>query len=138
MNEKLQALAELWIGYKTRLVDFVGLTNDAMHVHGSILILFVSAVILRKRPDSIWCWLIVLAAELFNEYADLKGMAPGEASIDASVHDLYNTMLWPTVLLVLGRFLFPSRKKEHAAVAERSGDLANQTPNEASEQPAPV
>jgi hypothetical protein len=83
MQERLQILAEQWIGYKTRLVDFVGLTNDAMHVHGSILILFVSAIILRRRPDSIWCWLIVLAAELFNEYADLKGVAPGEATIDA-------------------------------------------------------
>ncbi len=84
MNEKLQSLAELWIGYKIQLVEFVGLTNDAMHVHGSILILFVSALILRRRPDSIWCWLIVFAAELFNEFADLKGVAPGEATIDAS------------------------------------------------------
>ena len=100
MQEKLQALAELWIGYKTRLVEYVGLTNDAMHVHGSLLILLVSAIVLRRRPDSIFCWLIVFAAELFNEYADLKGLAPGEASIDASLHDLYNTMFWPTVILV--------------------------------------
>lgn len=117
-----------------RLVEFFGLTNDAMHVHGSILILFVSAIILRRRPDSIWCWLIVLAAELFNEYADLKGVAPGEATIDAAVHDLYNTMLWPTIILILGRFLFPPRKKEPRKEAENLGDLADQT----FEQPATV
>ena len=134
MQERLQLLAETWIGYKIRLVEFVGLSNDAMHVHGSILILFVSAIVLRRRPDSIWCWLIVLIAELFNEYADLRGMAPGESSITASVHDLYNTMFWPTVLLVLGRFLFPPRKKEPAGEAEISGDLADQT----FEQPASV
>lgn len=134
MQEKLQILAEQWIGYKTRLVDFVGLTNDAMHVHGSILILFVSAIILRRRPDSIWCWLVVFAAELFNEYADLKGVAPGEATMDAAMHDLYNTMLWPTVILVLGRFLFPPRKKEIVASAAESGDLADQP----FEQPATV
>lgn len=127
MQEKLQALAELWIGYKTRLVEYVGLTNDAMHVHGSILILFVSAIIFRRRPDSIWCWLVVFAAELFNEYADLEGLAPGEASIDASVHDLYNTMLWPTVILILGRFLFPPRRKEQQPETYDLGDLANQT-----------
>jgi hypothetical protein len=126
MQERLQILAETWIGYKTRLVEFVGLTNDAMHVHGSILILFVSAIILRRRPDSIWCWLIVFAAELFNEYADLHGEAPGEATIDAAVHDLYNTMLWPTVILILGRFLFPPRKKEPRMEAEDSGDFADQ------------
>jgi hypothetical protein len=134
MQEKLQQLAELWIGYKTRLVEFVGLTNDAMHVHGSILILFGSAIVLRRRPDSIWCWLIVLAAELFNEYADLKGVAPGEATIDAAIHDLYNTMFWPTVILVLGRFLFPPQKVEVKTVPEESSDLADQS----FEQPAPV
>jgi hypothetical protein len=134
MNEKLQALAELWIGYKTWLVDFVGLTNDAMHVHGSILILFVSAIVLRRRPDSIWCWLIVLTAELFNEYADLKGLAPGEDSISASVHDLYNTMFWPTVLLVFGRLIFPPRKKEPQPIADESGNFADQP----LEEPAPV
>jgi hypothetical protein len=134
MQERLQILAETWIGYKTRLVEFVGLTNDAMHVHGSILILFLSAIVLRRRPDSIWCWLIVFAAELFNEYADLQGVAPGEATIDAAMHDLYNTMLWPTVILVLGRFLFPPRKKEPRRESENSSDLADQ----AFEQPAPV
>ena len=134
MNEKMQALAELWIGYKTRLADFVGLTNDAMHVHGSILILFVAAIVLRRRPDSIWCWLIVFAAELFNEYADLKGVAPGEATIDAAIHDLYNTMFWPTIILVLGRVLFPPREKEFVSANDESGDLADQS----FEKPPPV
>ena len=134
MNEKLQALAEVWIGYKVRLIEFVGLTNDAMNIHGSILILFVSAIILRRRPDSILCWIIVLAAELFNEFADLKGLAPGEASIDASIHDLYNTMFWPTVILILGRFLFPQQRKAQSRNNYRSSDLADQT----LEKPAPV
>jgi hypothetical protein len=134
MQGKLQTIAELWIGYKTRLVDYVGLTNDAMHIHGSILILFVSAIILRRRPDSIWCWLIVLIAELFNEFADLKGLAPGEASMDASVHDLYNTMLWPTVILILGRFLFPPRQKAQKPETQDSGDLADQATDETGKQ----
>lgn len=127
MQEKLQQLAELWIDYKMRLVEYVGLTNDAMHIHGSILILFVSAVILRRRPDSFWCWIIVFAAELFNEYADLRGLAPGEASIDASLHDLYNTMFWPSIILVLGRFLFPPRKIKQKSAAIASGDFADQS-----------
>lgn len=127
MQEKLQILAETWIGYKMRLVEFVGLTNDAMHVHGSILILLLSAIILRRRPDSILCWLIVFAAELFNEYADLQGVAPGEATIDAALHDLYNTMLWPTVILLFGRLLFPPAKKELRRDKTKSGDFADQT-----------
>lgn len=111
MQDYLEHLSEYWIGYKIRLIDAVGLTNDAMHIHGSLLILFGSAIMLRRRPDSVWCWLIVLVAELFNEYADLQGQAPGEATIDAAMHDLYNTMIWPTIILLLGRFMFPRAKK---------------------------
>lgn len=125
MQEKLIKLAEFWIGYKQWLVQNVGLTNDAMHVHFSLLILMGSAVLLRRRPDSPLCWLVVLAFELFNEYADIRGSAPGEATIDASLHDIYNTMFWPTLLLLLGWFLFPRRLKVPPE-AKPSGDLADQ------------
>lgn len=125
MQDYLQRLAEYWIGYKMRLVEAVGLTNDAMHIHASLLILFGSAIILRRRPDSVWCWLIVLVAELFNEYADLQGQAPGEATIDAAMHDIYNTMFWPTIILILGRFMFPHAKKSDAT-PDISGDFADQ------------
>ena len=125
MQDYLQQLSEYWIGYKIRLLDAVGLTNDAMHIHGSLLILFGSAIILRRRPDSVWCWLIVLVAELFNEYADLHGQGPGKATINAAMHDLYNTMFWPTIILILGRFMFPRAKKSDAKT-DRSGDFADQ------------
>lgn len=133
MQSELLQLAERWIGYKIWLIEKVGLTNDAMHVHGSLLILFVSAILLRRRPDSIWCWIIVFVAELFNEFADLRGLAPGEATMEASLHDLYNTMFWPTIILIVGRFLFPRRRKDLSPVAS-SSDLAHQT----LEQAAPV
>ena len=71
MQDRLQLLAEHWVSYKFWLIETVGLTNDAMHVHGSLLILCVSALVLRRRPDSLWCWLVVFIAELFNEYADM-------------------------------------------------------------------
>ena len=142
MQENLQFLAEIWIGYKIRLTQYVGLSNDAMHVHGSLLLLFGSAIILRRRPDSIYCWLVVLSAELFNEFADLKGLAPGEASIDAGIHDVYSTMIWPTILLLLGRLLFPPRQKVNVSTQTDtqtdSGDLLNQPLDQTSEQPPPV
>ena len=123
MQDRLQLLAEHWVSYKFWLIETVGLTNDAMHVHGSLLILCVSALVLRRRPDSLWCWLIVFIAELFNEYADLRGAAPGEATMDAALHDIYNTMSWPTVILILGRFLFPRQKATLASPTAASSDL---------------
>jgi hypothetical protein len=124
MQDRLQLLAEHWVSYKIWLIETVGLTNDALHVHGALLILCVSALVLRRRPDSLWCWSIVLVAELLNEYADLRGAAPGEVAMDAALHDIYNTMLWPTVILILGRFLFPREKKEVASPTAPSGDLS--------------
>jgi hypothetical protein len=126
MQEILQQLAERWIAYKIRLIDYVGLTNDAMHIHMSLLLLFVSAILLRRRPDSLWCWLVVLGAEIFNEYADLSGSAPGEASIEAALHDLYNTMFWPTIIVALGRFLFPRRLKVSPPDSGASSNLPDQ------------
>ncbi len=133
MNALLQNMVEYWVDHKMRLVEAVGLTNDAMHIHGSLLILFVAALVLRRRPDSIWCWLVIFVAELFNEYADLRGLAPGEATMDAALHDIYNTMFWPTVIVLFGRLLFP-RKNAAKTEARNSGDL----PDQAFEEPTAV
>jgi hypothetical protein len=134
MQDRLQILAEHWVSYKFWLIETVGLTNDAMHVHGSLLILCVSALVLRRRPDSPWCWLIVFIAELFNEYADLRGTPAGEATIDAALHDVYNTMFWPTLFLILGRALFPRKKATPVGPAAISSDL----PHQPLEQTTPV
>lgn len=123
MQDRLQLLAEHWVSYKIWLIETVGLTNDAMHVHGALLILCVSALVLRRRPDSLWCWIIVFIAELFNEYADLRGSAPGEATMDAALHDIYNTMFWPTVILILGRVLFPQKKRDFVSPPVPLSDL---------------
>ena len=126
MQDRLQLLAEHWVSYKIWLIETVGLTNDAMHIHGALLILCVSALVLRRRPDSPWCWLIVCIAELFNEYADLRGAAAGEATIGAALHDVYNTMFWPTVLLILGRALIPREQATPVSPAAISSDLPHQ------------
>jgi hypothetical protein len=134
MQDRVQLLAEHWVSYKIWLIETVGLTNDAMHVHGSLLILCVSALVLRRRPDSLWSWLIVFVAQLFNEYADLRGAPPGEATMDAALHDIYNTMFWPTVILILGRVLLPRQKATLVSPAAISSDL----PQQPLEQATPV
>lgn len=102
-------LAAFWLVQKNWIVHHATITDDALHVHGSLLIFLLSAVIIRRRPDNIWSWLIVLTLELFNEYADMHGATRGEADIAASLHDIYNTMFWPTIILLFSRLLFPRR-----------------------------
>jgi hypothetical protein len=103
----------------------MGMTNDALHVHSSLIIMFVSALLLRRRADSIICWLTVLVAELFNEYADLRGQAPGEATLDASLNDVYMTMFWPTIIVLSGWLLFPRKIREKPGPEPASSDLAD-------------
>jgi hypothetical protein len=120
-------LVQRWIGYKIWLVDNVGLTNDALHIHGGLLILCVTALLIRRRPDHPLCWIIVFVAELFNEYADIRGQAVGEATINAGLHDIYNTMFWPTIILMTGWILFRKPLKPARIDAKdidtNSGDL---------------
>jgi hypothetical protein len=111
MMHFIDTVAVRWIGYKDAIVRYLDLSNDSLHVHGALILLFGSAILIRRRPDNLFSWLIVLIAELFNEYADLRGDAPGEDSIAAGLHDLYNTMFWPTLILLFGGFLFPRKAK---------------------------
>jgi hypothetical protein len=120
----LDRLAAFWLLKKDWIVQHIPLSDDALHVHGSLMIFMLSAIIIRKRPDNIWSWLIILAFETFNEYADMRGQTPGEADIAASLHDIYNTMFWPTVILLFGRLLFPRRLP--VILPTPSSDLADQ------------
>lgn len=137
--EHLSTLAEYWILVKIWLRDGLDLHDDALHMHFSLVGLFVIAVILRKRPDSIYCWLALFAAEMLNEYIDVLKPINANVTFSSSFDDIFNTMLWPTIILVTGRFLFPPRQKiptqklpanqeqrEAENALESLGDLADQ------------
>ncbi len=126
IGEWLTALSNQWIAVKIWLHQTLGVHDDALHVHLSLLLLFTVALIIRKRPDSLWCWFIVFAAEMINEYADLRGEAAGEGTLLAAWEDLYTTMFWPTVILLFGRLLFPPRLLEQTE-EQHSGDLTDET-----------
>ncbi len=138
MRAFLEYLALHWLQWKMWIVENTGLTRDALHVHGSVLLLFLVALLLRRRPDSFLCWLTVLIAELFNEYADFRSGNVLAENLTASWHDVYNTMFLPTVILFFGRLLFPPKAKpppveaateSPAATSEMltSRDLADQS-----------
>ena len=97
-------LAEAWNRDKTWLSKLTGLSADALHVHTSILLMLAAAVVWRRRVDHAIPWLTVFAAELVNEALDLSAPANGENTIHASLHDIYNTMFLPTVILLCLRF----------------------------------
>ena len=97
---------------KVAIEQYSGLDRDALHVHAALLLYLLAMVMFRQTRRSRIPWLFVLLVELANEAADLFGLyaAYGVKETVASPHfsesakDLWNTMLWPTVLLFLGRY----------------------------------
>ncbi|TXC74233.1 hypothetical protein FSZ31_05885 [Sphingorhabdus soli] len=97
------------IGSKDALELLVDLSPDALHIHMSLLVLFAIALILRRRPDDWRPWLVLLVLEMINETNDILHHSMRVPLDDraAALHDLLNTMFWPTLILIFGRLLFP-------------------------------
>jgi len=97
---------------KLLLIDTVGLSKDALHIYVGLIVFFGTALIFRLPLRDIRPWCAVLLAALLGEAWDIYDTAViGAPQIYAgNWHDLWNTMFWPTAIVVLARF---------TAVAER-------------------
>lgn len=99
MDSALQT-AKLW------LIDGTGLAKDALHVHIGLIVYLGSALVLRWRLRSWKPWLAALAVALLGEAWDIfDRLTLGRpAAPRAHWHDIWNTMLWPSAMLLLARF----------------------------------
>ena len=89
--------AKLWV------VEWSGLSKDALHVHLA-LATFLTVGVAAKRPlSSVVPWISVLVLQATNEVFDyLLPWRPTDWA-KQSLHDMANTMFWPTLILVLAR-----------------------------------
>lgn len=82
-----------------------GLSQDALHIYLALFIQMLVAAVSRRGLGHFLPWLCVLLLELANEWVDLRSTEmTTEVGKWASIHDLWNTMLVPTLLLLIGRF----------------------------------
>ncbi|HEY0597192.1 hypothetical protein [Sphingopyxis sp.] len=120
-------LAALFQEQKLWLVASADLSKDALHVYfGMALFLFVRLV-WRWRGGWFAAWLAVLAMACGGEWLDVTAEISRSAIQPDSAHwhDIWNTMFWPTVLLLVGRWLQP-----------RARMVPEETPDEASGEDA--
>lgn len=91
---------------KLAIVQATGLSKDALHIYVGLAVLLTAAVILRKPLRSIVPWLVVLAVVVSGELFDMRDdiASLGYWRWGASLHDVLNTLFWPSVLLLLARF----------------------------------
>ena len=94
---------------KLALVSFTGLTKDSLHIYvGLAVFLLVAAWIGRGNRRYFFGWLAALALALLGEFLDMRDdvRSIGHWRWPASVHDVVNTLFWPTILwgiVVAGR-----------------------------------
>ena len=94
-----------WVQLKHGISVFTGLHMDALHIHVGVLAQLFVAALMRRSIASPWPWLLLLAATAANEYSDLahEVWPDRDYQIAESIRDSWNTMLLPTVLLLVAR-----------------------------------
>lgn len=99
------ALIETVHELKFALSSLTGLSNDACHVHVGFAVFFTVAIGTKGSRSYVVPWLVCLliagAGEWIDRSHDLQGL--GAWRWWESVHDIVNTMFWPTVLTLVGK-----------------------------------
>jgi hypothetical protein len=91
---------------KTTIIVATGLSRDALHIYLGLAVLLLSVALLRKPLRSFIPWGVVWVVSILGELLDMRDdfVVYGYWRWDASVHDVLNTMFWPTVLMLLARY----------------------------------
>ena len=110
--------------FKVVMLGFTGLGKDALHIYAGMGLFLFVRLMWRWRGGWMLAWLAVLAMACTVEWIDMKaeGAADALQPDAAHWHDIWNTMFWPSVLLLVGRWLQPKPKPK----TKMSSDLADQ------------
>lgn len=90
---------------KLMIVSATGLSKDALHIYAGLSVFIIAAFIHRKGLASLKPWLAVVAIACTAEILDLRDdlASLGYWRLAASLHDVLNTIFWPTVLMIISR-----------------------------------
>jgi hypothetical protein len=90
---------------KLSLVGWTGLAKDALHIHVGLVVFFAAALLFRWPLRSWKPWAVALAVTLAGEVWDLwDALDEGwRIQFRGNWKDVWNTMLWPTAILLLAR-----------------------------------
>ncbi len=89
--------------WKLQLMELTALSKDALHIYIGLACFLSVALLARRGLAAPQAWWAVLALACLGEWLDLRSInGPWAPEIYwASLHDLINTLFWPTVLYLL-------------------------------------
>jgi hypothetical protein len=119
-------LASLFEARKLSVIEATGLDKDALHIYFGMTLFLLIRLAWRARGGWFAAWLAVLVMACGGEWLDLTAEYSHSAiQPDAAHwHDIWNTMFWPTVLLVVGRWLQPVAEARAEPADAISGENA--------------
>ena len=117
-------LAALFTEQKNWLVASTQLGKDALHVYFGMALFLAVRLLWRRRGGWLAAWFAVLVMACGGEWLDLTAeVSRAAVQPDAAHwHDIWNTMFWPTMLLIVGQWLQP--RAQPGADADASGEDA--------------
>ena len=123
----LLEIASLFEARKVSVIEATGLDKDALHIYFGLTLFLVVRFLWRRRGGWVIAWLAVLVMACGGEWLDLNAeISRSSIQPDAAHwHDIWNTMFWPTVLLIVGRWLGP--RADAPAPAAISGENAERS-----------
>ncbi|WP_124551752.1 hypothetical protein [Methylophilus methylotrophus] len=91
---------------KLAIVAATGLSKDALHIYVGLAVFLAAVIVLRKPLRSNVPWLVVVSVAITGEVLDMRDdiSSLGYWRWGASLHDILNTLFWPSVLLLLAKF----------------------------------
>jgi hypothetical protein len=94
-----------WEAAKDWLSTEAHLSHAVLHIHLGLAIYLLTGLLLRRPLGSARPWLVVAALELANETSDFLRyyVSAWPWTATNTIEDIFNTLFWPTVLVVLFR-----------------------------------
>ncbi len=97
-----------WYEIKNWLELLTGLDRDSLHVYAGVGVQLIVALIFRHSLASSIPWIFVVTVALANEYYDYsyvpETLNDKKEYYDEAVRDIWNTLLLPSLFLVIARF----------------------------------
>ena len=95
-----------WLSLKNEAARML-FEKDALHIYAALIVQITAARLSGRSLGHRLPWLWVLGIELLNEIMDIwRGGEPQLIAwqVVSGIHDIINTMILPTVLLMLCRY----------------------------------